>query len=132
MEHCIVDRQAGDVAERAVAERRGVLPVAGLRPALADPAADVVFQVEEVDAHVGEFAELGEDLGDELPGGVHLLDLCGRLQLDHGTSHVVHWYNYTNVAFVVLKYQPYPWWRGSQSAPVRTDRGRQASRGAAA
>jgi hypothetical protein len=43
----------------------------------------VVFQVEEVDAHVGEFTELGQDLGDELPGGAHPCDLCGRLQLDH-------------------------------------------------
>ena len=84
VQHRVVDGQADDVAERAVAEGRGVVPVAGLRTALADPAADVVFQVEQVDAHVGELAELGQDLGDELPGGVHPLDLCGRLQLDHG------------------------------------------------
>ena len=77
-----------------------------MRTALADPAADVVFQVEQVDAHVGELAELGQDLGDELPGGVHPLDLCGRLQLDHGNPHALRWYNNTNVTLAVLKYQP--------------------------
>jgi hypothetical protein len=104
----VVDRQADGVAERAVAEGRGVVVVAGLRPALADPAADVLFEVEEVDTDVGEVRDLGEDLGDELPGRVHPLDLGGCLQLDHGCPHLVRWYNNATVAVAVLKYQSYP------------------------
>ncbi len=69
----------------------------------------MVFQVEEVHAHVGELADLGQDLGDELPGDAHPFDLGGRLQLDHGNPHtVVRRYNNTNLAVAVLKYQPYP------------------------
>jgi len=44
----------------------------------------VVLQVEEVDADIGEPADLGEHLGDEPPGHVHAVDLRGRLQFDHG------------------------------------------------
>jgi hypothetical protein len=59
----------------------------------------VVFQVEKVDAHVGEVAELGQDLGDELTGGAHPFDLCGRLQLDHRCPHPsLRWYFNTNAA----------------------------------
>jgi hypothetical protein len=43
----------------------------------------VVLQVQEVDAHVGELADLGEHLGDETPGHVHALDLRRRLEFDH-------------------------------------------------
>ena len=56
VEHRVVDRQAGDVAERAVAERRGVVPVA---------------------------------------------------TRSWVPSHVARWYFNTNIALVVLKYQPY-------------------------
>ncbi|GAB3913303.1 hypothetical protein GCM10029964_122600 [Kibdelosporangium lantanae] len=69
--------------------KEGVVPVARLGPAFPDHVAGPVFQVEEVDTHVGELAELGDDLGDELPGGAHPLDLGGRLQLDHGHPHSV-------------------------------------------
>jgi hypothetical protein len=43
----------------------------------------VALQVQEVDAHVGEPADLGERLGDEAPGHVHALNLRRRLQFDH-------------------------------------------------
>jgi hypothetical protein len=79
----VVDGQADDVAERAAAEGRRVVPVAGLGPALVDAAADMVLQVEEVDTHVRETLELCQYLGHELTRDVHLLDLGGRLQLDH-------------------------------------------------
>ena len=88
MEHRIVDRQADDVAERAVAKGWGVIPVAGLCATLVDPAAGMVFQLEQVDADVSDLAELGEDLGDELSGDLHPMDLRRRLQLDHGGSHI--------------------------------------------
>jgi hypothetical protein len=48
-----------------------------LRAAVADPAADVVLQVEQIDTHSGEPGELGQGLGDELPGDAHPLDLFG-------------------------------------------------------
>jgi hypothetical protein len=54
---------------------------------LVDPAAGMVLQLEQVDADVSDLAELGEDLGDELSGDLHPLDLCGRLELEHGGSH---------------------------------------------
>jgi len=79
----VVDRKADDVAERAAAEGRGVVPVAGVGTAFFEHVAGVVFQVEQVDPYFGAPGQLGQHVGDELSGDVHSLDLTGGLELNH-------------------------------------------------
>ena len=43
-------------------------------------------ELEQVHADVGGLLELAEHVGDEEPGGPHLLDLGRVAQLDHVTS----------------------------------------------
>jgi hypothetical protein len=100
MKHRIVDRQADDVAERAAAERRRVVPVAGLCAALLDHPARVQLQVEQVHADRGHRRQLFEQLSDELARDVHALDLGRRLQFDQRASSVGWYrYNYTGSAW---------------------------------
>src|SRR6185312_8550265 len=95
VQHRVVDRQAQHVAERAAAERGGVVPVAGLGAAFPDPAAGVVFDVHQVDADRGDPAQFGEQLADEVSGHRHPLDLLGGLELDHDTLPLRIRYFYT-------------------------------------
>jgi hypothetical protein len=133
VENRIVDRQADDVAERAVAKGRGVVPVAGLCATLVDPAAGMVLQLEQVDADVSDLAELGEDLGDELSGDLHPLELCGRLQLDHGGSLAARLrYNNTDSTLAGIDIPAVPSRHGSPSPHARADPGWQATGGAPA
>jgi hypothetical protein len=84
VQHRVVDRQADHVAERAAAERRRVVPVAGVGAALLDQGAGVLLDVQQIDPGLGHPGQLGQRLAEELPGHGHLLDLRGRLVLDHG------------------------------------------------
>ena len=79
----VVHRQADDVAERAAAEGRRVVPVARHRAALLDAAAGALLQVHQVHAGARQLGELGQGLAHEPAGDRHLVDLLRRLQLDH-------------------------------------------------
>ena len=83
VEDAVVDGQADDVPERAGAEGRGVVPVAGLRTGVVDELPSGLLQVHDVHARFCDRGQLGQGLRDETAGHRHLVDLGGRLQLNH-------------------------------------------------
>ena len=86
MQHGVVHRRAEHLAERAGAEARVVVDVAGLGPAVADHPVREGVELEQVHPDVGGVLERGQHLGHEAPGGAHPVDLPRRQQLDHGSS----------------------------------------------
>ena len=83
VQHGVVDRRTEHLAERAGPERRVVVDVAGLRPAVSDHPVGQLVELEQVDADGSLGLQRGQHLGDEPPRGPHLLDFRGRPVLDH-------------------------------------------------
>ena len=83
VEDAVVDGQTDDIAEGAGAEGRGVVPVAGLRAGIVDELPGGLLQVHDVHARFCDRGQLGQGLRDETAGHRHLVDLGGRLQLNH-------------------------------------------------
>ena len=83
VEDAVVDGQTDDIAEGAGAEGRGVVPVAGLRAGIVDELPCGLLQVHDVHARFCDRGQLGQGLRDETAGHRHLVDLGGRLQLNH-------------------------------------------------
>ncbi|GAA5125625.1 hypothetical protein GCM10025762_52130 [Haloechinothrix salitolerans] len=76
-----------------------------------------MLEVQQVDSHVSEPANLGEDLGDEPAGHVHVLDLHGRLQLNHDYLASRWWYFYTGtLALAGIEIPVVFWMYGSLAA----------------
>ena len=105
MRHAVEDRvvhgRAEVVAERAVAEGRCIVHVAGDGAGGVDELGGAGVEVQQGHAGGGELAELGEDVPDEGAGGAGAHQLGGGEDLDHGVPSGV-WDKYPGQSIPVL------------------------------
>ena len=86
VQHGVVDRGADDLAERAGAERRVVVDVAGLGAGRRMRSCAIRSSSSRLTPTFAAAAVSAQHLGDEPAGRPHLLDLGGGPQLDHAIS----------------------------------------------
>ena len=87
MQHGIVDRNADVMLERASAEIRGVIHVAGFCTLTAfDAAADVIVDVKQIGSHAGLGAQFLENAADKMAGRLHCFDFLRCFQFDHNCN----------------------------------------------
>ena len=90
MQHCVVDRRADVVCERAGAEVRRIIHVARFGAlAVDDLLVHVLVDLQQVGADLRHGLEFLENLADETTGRLHLLDFLSGFQFDHATQPTV-------------------------------------------
>ena len=84
VQHGVVDGGADVVGERAGAEVRSVVNIAGFGAlAVHDLLVDELVDFEQIGAHLGGLLQFLQNAADETAGRLHLLDFTRGLQFDH-------------------------------------------------